>query len=191
MEQEPVVGIGDVLDGDIAHELLLDLQRRIGSLGNEAQTVADTIDMGIDSHGGLAEPHGLDDIGGLAPYARQRHELGAVGGNLAMEVADQLARHGYQMVGLGIGIAHRTDELQHIVDLGLGHGLRGGITGEKGWGNLVDALVSALGTEERGYQQLESRTKLELGGNLGHGFTIIIEHTLVTLLTGHNKICVG
>ena len=84
-----------------------------------------------------------------------------------------------------------ADELQHIVDLGLGHGLRGGITGEKGWGHLVDALVSALGTEERGYQQLESRTKLELGGNLGHGFTIIIEHTLVTLLTGHNKICVG
>lgn len=191
MEQEPVVGVGDVLDGDIAHELLLDLQRRIGSLGNEAQTVADTIDMGIDSHGGLAEPHGLDDIGGLAPYARQRHELGAVGGNLAMEVADQLARHGYQMVGLGIGIAHRTDELQHIIDLGLGHNLCSRVTGEKGWGNLVDALVSALGTEERGYQQLESRTKLDLGGNLGHGFTIIIEHTLVTLLTGHNKICVG
>ena len=88
MEQEPGVGVGDVLDGDIAHELLLNLQRRIGSLGNEAQTVADTIDMRIDSHGGFAEPHGLDDIGGLAPYARQRHELGVVGGYLAMEVAD-------------------------------------------------------------------------------------------------------
>ena len=191
MEQEPVVGVGDVLDGDIAHELLLNLQRRIGSLGNEAQTVADTIDMGIDSHSGLAEPYGLDDIGGLAPYARQRHKLGAVGGNLAVEVIDQLARHGYQMVGLGVGVAHRTDEMQHIIDLGLGHNPCSRVTGEKGGGNLVDALVGTLGTEKRGYQQLESRTKLEFGGNLGHGFTIIIEHTLVTLLTGHNKICVG
>lgn len=190
MEQEPVVGIGNVLDRDMAHELLLDLQGRIGSPGHEAQTVADTIDMGIDSHSGLAEPYGLDDVGCLAPYARQRHKLGAVGGNLAVEVMDQLARHGYQMVGLGVGIAYRTDKLQHIIDLGLSHSLCSRVTGEKGGGNLIDALVGALGTEKRGYQQLESRTKLEFSSNLGHGFAIIIEHTLVTLLTGHNKICV-
>ena len=68
VQDEPVVGDGDELAGDVTRELLLHTIGGGATRGDEAQAVAHTKHVGVDGKGGLAPHDGLDDVGGLAPH---------------------------------------------------------------------------------------------------------------------------
>ena len=104
VEDEPVVGDGDERVGDVARELFLDTVGGGAARRDEAQAVAHTEDMGVDSKGGLAPHDGLDDIGGLAPHTGQAHELFQRVGDRASEVAHEHLRHAHQVTGFVVGV---------------------------------------------------------------------------------------
>ena len=170
MEEEPIVGGGNVGLGDVA------AQGHLGGVGGgarggyEAEAVADAEDVGVHGEGGLAEGYGLDDVGGLAAYAGEAGEFFEGGGYLAAEVADEHAGEAYEVAGLVVGVGDGLDVGQHVLLRGCGHGGGGGVGAEEGGRHLVDALVGALGGEHHGYEELERGGVVEFrlgGGQVG------------------------
>ena len=104
MQDEPVVGDGNELAGDVARELLLHTVGSGATRGDEPQTVAHAEHVGVNSEGCLAPHDGLDDIGRLATYTGETNELLERVGHLATEVAHQHAGHTHQVTGLIVGV---------------------------------------------------------------------------------------
>ena len=101
-EDEPVVGAGTKLRGDVALEVAFD---GFGGLAlREAQAVGDAEDVGVDGDDGLVVNDGGDDIGGLAADAGQAHQHIDVGGNGAVEAFLQLAGGFEQVGGFAVGV---------------------------------------------------------------------------------------
>ena len=71
MQEQPMVGKGDILGGNVLHELHFHLVRGIVTLCYQAETMAHTEDMRIDSHGRLAESYSLNHVGSLTTNAWQ------------------------------------------------------------------------------------------------------------------------
>ena len=86
-----MVGAGNIVGGDMPNEFALYLIRRVGCLGHQSQAMADTKDVGIDSHRRLAKGYALNDISRLATYARQVEQLVHVGRNLALMLLNEHA----------------------------------------------------------------------------------------------------
>ena len=180
-----MVGVGHVLLGDVGHEVVLHLARRVGALGHETQAVAHAIDVGIDRQRGTAKPHGLHHIGRLAAHAWQLHQLGGLRGHLATIQIGQHPRHLDQMAGLGVGIAHRPHQFIDRLDRSLGHGAGVGEAGEEGGRDGIDAAVRTLGAEQRGTEQLEGGAKLQFRGLRTCLAAKKIEHLVVSFFTFH------
>jgi hypothetical protein len=71
VEQQPVVGIGDIVRRDMLDKRLFHLIRGVVAFRYESQSVGYAIDMGVDGKGRLPERHTLDHVGGLPPNAWQ------------------------------------------------------------------------------------------------------------------------
>ena len=143
-----------------------------------------TKDVRINGHCRLSESYRLDDVSRLAPHPRQLQQQVHIAGHLAVETFYQQSRH-YQVLGLGVGIAHAAHIFQHILGLGLGHRLGIGIATEEVGRHLIDTLVGTLGAEHHGHQQLEDTTKLEFGGDLWHLLAEMLQHLSVSLVALH------
>ena len=180
-----MVGVGNVLLGYVAHEVLFHLQRGGGLLGHQSQPVGHAEHMRVDCHRGMSEPYGLNHIGGLLAHARQLHQLVVALGHLARMVGYQCPCHGHQVARLGVGVAHRPYILQHIVGLGLRHTARVGIMAEKVGRHLVNALVGTLGRQHRGDEQLKCRSKQQLGRHMGLRHPKGVEYALVAFFSCH------
>ncbi len=94
------------------------------------------------------------------------------------------------MVGFGIRIGNATDILQNLVDIGFSHRLGVREAAEELRGDLIDALVGALGTQNDGYQELENTAELKLRLYLGHLLTEKIQDICVTFLFRHIAVLV-
>ena len=89
------------------------------------------------------------------------------------------------MVGFGIRIGNATDILQNLVDIGFSHRLGVREAAEELRGDLIDALVGALGTQNDGYQELENTAELKLRLYLGHLLTEIFQDICVAFFFSH------
>ena len=66
---------GNIFLGYVFYQFTLYFIGRVGLCRDKSQTVAYAEDVGVDGHGGLAEGYALNDVGCLAPYARQVKQL--------------------------------------------------------------------------------------------------------------------
>ena len=162
------MGEGNEVGGDVAHERLFHLVGGVVALADETEAVADAEDVGVDSHCGLAEGYGLDDVGRLAAHAWQQEQLVHVGGHLAAVALNKHFCHFCQMAGFGIGVGHTLDILVDFFRLGLCHRVSIGELAEEAGCHEVDALVGTLCTEDDGDEQLEHAAELEFGVHLRH-----------------------
>src|ERR1700733_14339928 len=79
---------------------LLDRERCLAR--GKPRAIGDPKYMRIDANGRLAEDHVEDDVGGLAPDARQGFERGALARYLAIVQFDELTGERCQVLGLHI-----------------------------------------------------------------------------------------
>ena len=168
VEQQPVVGAGDILGRNVTGQCQLYLVGGVVARRDQSHAVGHTEDMGVDGERRLAEGHALDDVGGLTAYAGQFQQLVHVGRHLATVLFHQYTSHLHQMVGLGIGIGHAADICQQVFGLCRGHGLGVRVVEKQLRGDLIDTLVGTLCTKDDGHEQLEHTAELQFRVHLGH-----------------------
>ena len=186
VEDEPVVGDGEFVLGDVLDEFALGLEGGFAVVG-KSDAVGDTEDVGVDGKGGFVEDYGGDDVGGFASYARELLQLVDVGGNVASELFDEGAGHGGEVLAFVVGIGNGVDVGKEVVGGGLCHGLGVGVGLEECGGGHVDAFVGALGRENDRYKELEGVFVVQLGLGGGHGFFEPCYSLLVSFFLCHVK----
>ena len=85
MQDQPVMGMAQILFGNDFQQSLLDLQRSLS--GRQPGAVSKTKEMRIDGDGGFAENDVENHIGGLAPDAGQGFQSFALARNFACHVS--------------------------------------------------------------------------------------------------------
>ena len=126
---------------------------RVGLVG-ELEPARQPPDVRVDGQTGQVERHRPHDVAGLAPDARQLHQVVELGGHLTAEVLVELARHPEQALRLRAeepgGVHDRLDSSGSACARSLASG-----TGEQLRRDLVDVLVGGLRREDRRREQLE------------------------------------
>lgn len=163
VQDEPVVGNGDVFGRNILSQFLLDTERGGATVGNQAEPVADTEHMGVDSHGSFVEYDRLDDVGCLTAYSGQFDELVQCVGNLTVEVLDQHLGHTYQMLGFVVGIGHAAYVVEDNFGRCCSQCFGGREVAKQRRRYQVDTLVGALCRKYDGYQQFERIAVVQFG----------------------------
>ena len=186
VEDEPVVGDGEFVLGDVLDEFALGLEGGFAVVG-KPDAVGDTEDVGVDGKGGFVEDYGGDDVGGFASYAGELLQLVDVGGNVAAELFEEGAGHGGEVLAFVVGIGNGVDVGKEVVGGGLSHGLGVGVGLEECGGGHVDAFVGALGREYDRYKELEGVFVVQLGLGGGHGFFEPCYSLLVSFFLCHVK----
>ena len=120
-------------------------------------------DMGVDGQCGFVESDGLDHVGRLASHSGKTGQLLERRRHFAMKVRDELLGEPHEVLGLGVGIADGATVVVDDLGCGFGHGFGSRVVGKEAWGDLVDALVGALGREHHGHDELEVVLKVKLG----------------------------
>ena len=187
VQDEPVVGGGKKVGGDMGHELAFGFEGRLGIGGDEAEAVGDAEDVGVDRHGGLVEGNGHHHVGRFAADAGERLELVAVGGHLPLEVADELPCHGGEVAGFAVGVGDGADVGEYLLGGGGGHGRGVGESLEEGGSDKVDAFIRALGGEDDGDEEGERVAVVEFCGGGGHFLLEPGEDVLVSFLACHGR----
>ena len=83
VEDEPVVGDGKFVLGDVLDEFALGLEGGFAVVG-KSDAVGDTEDVCVYGKGGFVEDYGGDDVGGFASYAGERYKFLHRVGDLAL-----------------------------------------------------------------------------------------------------------
>ena len=98
VQDQPQREAAALLGRDERVEVELGLHR-VGLVG-ELEPARQPADVGVDRQAGQVERHRAHDVAGLAPDARQLHEVVELGGHLAVEVLVEHARHAEQVLRL-------------------------------------------------------------------------------------------
>ena len=104
-----MVGIGEVLCGDVLCQLLLYLHRCVACWRDESEAMADPVDVCVNGHRSLPECNSEHHVGCLASHAWERKQLVHRMRYHTAVVLLQLARELHQMAGFGVGIANAAD----------------------------------------------------------------------------------
>ena len=112
---------------------------------SEPGAVGDPENMGVHRDGGVPERLVQHHIGGLAPDARQAHQILARARHLAAKFLDDQARQGDDVFGLVAEQADRLDEFAHAVFAQRQHGVRIVRHREQSARGLVHAHIGGLG----------------------------------------------
>ena len=178
---------GNIFLGYIFCQRAFHLVGRVVLFCNKPQTVTYAEYMGIYCHCRLAEGHALDDVGRLAPYARQVQQQVHVRRHFAVVPFCQHPCHLHQMVSLRVRVRDTLDEFQHVVHLCLRHCPCVGVMTKQLGRHLIDALVGTLCTQYDRHQQLEHTTELQFGISHGHFLAEVIQYLLVAFFSGHRR----
>ena len=90
------------------------------------------------------------------------------------------------MIGLGVRVGDAADIFQHILRLRLGHRLGVRVVAEQFRGYLIDALVSALRTQDHCNEQLEHTAELQFGIYIGHLLAEVSQNPGISFFFSHN-----
>ena len=118
--------------------------------------------MGIDDDTGLAEGGPEHDIRGLSADAWQGDQLIHGLRDLSAETLGHGLTGGNEMFRFVLKESSGTNELFKLREIGRCQLCRSLITPKERGCDLVDSLVSALGGEDRGHEQLPRGTMAEL-----------------------------
>ena len=91
-----------------------------------------------------------DQVGGLAADAGKGGELLHGGRDLTVMLFQQDFGTRHNIPGFGMIEAAGMDILLHFRDVGGCKVFQGGIAGKESWGDLIDTLIRALGSETNG-----------------------------------------
>lgn len=188
MEQEPIMGGGYKIGGDMALELhLYAIGRRTG-LGYQTEAVADAEDVSVDGEGGLTEGDGLDDIGGLAPYSGDLGEFFQGGRHLTAEAFHEGLAESHEVLGFVVGVTHTLNVFIDHFRCSNSQGFGGRIIVEEAWRDLVDALVGALCGEHNSYEEFKRIGIVEFGFGGFHRTLEKLQYGLVSFFFSHNRL---
>jgi hypothetical protein len=98
----------------------------------------------------------------LRPNTRQLHQVGHLGGHLAVVVLEQSARCSLHALGLLPEEARGVQHLLQLHHVGARERGRVGPLREQHRRDRVDARIGGLGREDRGHQELKGRLVIEL-----------------------------
>lgn len=156
VEYQPVVGLGDEVLGNVGDESLFGLEGSLGVFG-QTDAIADTEDMGVDSHCCLIPHHGEHHIGSLTTDARQTHQLVDVARQFATKLVDYESCSVDKVTGFVVGEGDAFDVVEDFFGCGCCQVFRLGISVKEGGCDDVDTLVGALSREDYCQQQMERR----------------------------------
>ncbi len=161
VQDQPVVGVEQVVLGHAPQQRLLDLQHVLAR--REPGAVGQPEDVSVDRHRRLAEDGVEHHVGGLAADAGQGLERLALGRDLAAVAFEQQARQRERVLRL---VAEQADGLDAVGNAFLAerdHGVGRGCEREQPARCEVDAAVGGLRRQHHRDQQLVGRGVLELG----------------------------
>ena len=132
--------------------------------------------MGVHGDGGLSEGVSEHDVGGLAPHARQGHELLAAARHPPLEALGEGLSDAEQMAGLGALEAQGPQDRLEVLAPGGSQGGGVGVALEELGGDRVDARVSGLGRQDGGHEQLEGAVVVQGAGGVGvEGHELVVD----------------
>ena len=117
VEDEPVVGLCAVLQGDVLLQVLPDGCRRLS--GRKPESVRNPEDMGVDGYDRLLVYDGGYDVRGLEADSGKSLKLIDVGRYLPSEIRNELFRHFDEMAGLAVGVGDAADQGVEFLECGL------------------------------------------------------------------------
>ena len=94
-----MVCICQVLLLKISHKIFLNLNRSVGIVGHQSQSVAHSENMCVNSHCRQSEPYCPHHIGCFSAYTRQGSKTLHVCRYFPMEIPDKYSRHFHKMSG--------------------------------------------------------------------------------------------
>ncbi len=137
-------------------------------LPGEVETLGDAGDVGVDDNStGDVEAGAEDDIGGFAGSPGYGEEVFDVGGDFAFEDSDDALGSTDDVFGFVVVKAGGVDVFAHLLGRGGGEVFDGGVFGEEGGGDFVDALVSTLSAEDGGDEKFPGVGVVEGAGDVG------------------------
>jgi hypothetical protein len=142
-------------------ELLLDDRRILGP--GDTNPVRHSQDVSIDRQAGHAEGVAQDDVGSLAPDARQPDEVVHGARDLAAVVRNDRRRHADQRPRLGPEESGGLNLRLEFVGRRPRQRARIGVASKESWRDLVDAFVGALRRQNRRDQQFVGVAEMKLG----------------------------
>ncbi len=137
-------------------------------LFSEIETLGDAGDVSVDDDAASdVEAGAEDDIGGFAGGSGDGEEVFDVGGDFTVEDGEDALGGGDDVFGFIVVEAGGVNVLAHFLLSGGGEVFDGGVFGEEGGGDFVDAFVGALGTEDGGDQEFPGVGVVEGAGDVG------------------------
>lgn len=180
-----MVGAGDECVGEMRGQFLLNGVWSGGAVVDEAQTVCDAEDVGIDRKGGLVEDDGLNDISCLASHAWKFDEVVEVVRHLTSEVLHEHLSHTHEVGSLGVRITHTFDVFEDDLWRAGSHDLRRRECLEQGRRHEIHALVGTLSREDDGNKQLKRVLILQLRLDFWHRSLKIVDERVVLFTFTH------
>ena len=102
MQDEPVVGNGALLHGNVSFQVLL--HGKGGASVREAQAVRHAEHVRVYGNHRLVVHDGGNYVGGFSAHARKAHERVNIGRNFPVIIGHEHPGHGNQVPGFGVGV---------------------------------------------------------------------------------------
>ena len=158
---------------------------RIRRIGSESDAVRHAEHVCINRHRSFPEDDREYHIGSLTTHAGQLHQRVHIGRDLTAMQIDEGICHAQQRAGLVVGKRNTLDILKDILDRGICHIGRGGISRKECGSDHIDALVGALCREYHSHKQLKGVTVVQLRLGNRAVFAKPPYHACVSLLYRH------
>ena len=174
MLDEPVAAVGPAPRLPQCRDVLLHAQRVLRR--RPPQAAREPAHVGVHGDGGLTEGVAEHDVGGLAPHARQGHELLAAARHPPLEALGERLTDAEQMAGLSALEAERPQDRLEVLAPGRPQGRGVGVALEELGGDGVDARVSGLRRQDGGDEQLEGAVMIQgAGGVRVEGHELVVD----------------
>lgn len=134
-------------------QLVLDLYRILEF--REAQSLAESEDMGVDGEARETEGDTSHHVSRLSPDSGHSDKVVQLGGNLATKAFLECGGHPDEAACLGAKEPGRMDDLLELVGVGPRERRRIRVGREQGRRHHVDPDIGALGRQDRRHKQLE------------------------------------
>ena len=180
-----MVGARDEGVGEMCGQFLLNGVWSGGAVVDEAQTMCNAENVGVNGKGGLVEDDCLNDISCLASHAWKFDEVVEVVGHFTSEITHEHLRHTHEVGSLGVWITHTFDVFKDNLWRAGSHDLCRRECLEQGRRHEIHALVGALSREDDGNEQLKRVLILQLRLDFWHRSLKIVDERVVLFTFTH------
>ena len=165
VKDQPVAHDRPLLARDQRGQVGLDLDRIL--LLGQLHAPRQPAHVGVHGDARDAERMAEDDVGRLAPDARQLDQIVELAGHLTAVTLRERGPQTDQRLGLGAEESEGPQKVLQLGPFGPRVGGRIGVAGEQPWGVLVDPLVGGLSRKNGRYQQFQWRCEVQRAPRVG------------------------